>query len=254
MKKENGVIDIAGLALDTRGHDRLLRLPIYDKFIYKSKKKNEGSSRLLVHGPRSTVHGKKIGKDTVFLLSNKWKNRRCSDFSLDGKFISYAYSQLLAANNGMLLHAAAVVKNKKAFIFFGKSGAGKSTIAGLSKRYKVLGDDIIAARKIGSRYYAFATPWSQSSFIKPARGQKCAIAAIFFIDKSDRISFKPLGRSAALARIVSNHIHFLIYTKKPLTGDVFVTAADFVKRIPAYGMKFSRTRDFWPALEEKTQC
>jgi hypothetical protein len=40
MKKENVVIDIAGLLLDVKDQDVFLQQPIYEAFIYKSKKKN----------------------------------------------------------------------------------------------------------------------------------------------------------------------------------------------------------------------
>ena len=181
------------------------------------------------------------------------KNGVCPHFPIsNGKFISYVCSQLLASNNGMLLHATAVVKDREAFIFLGVGGSGKSTIARLSKRYKVLGDDIIAVRKKGGHYYAFSTPWKQAPFIKPERHAKGRIWAIFFIKKSDRISFKSLQPEHALMRMLSSHIHFLVCTKRPLTEKIFFTAADFTKRIPAYEMEFEKTRDFWRELEEKT--
>lgn len=218
MKKENASINIAGLLLDAKDQGGIFQQPIYEAFICRSKKKN----RRYPHFPVS-----------------------------DGKSLSYAYSQLMASNRGMLLHATAVIKGKKAFIFLGVGGAGKSTIAGLSKRYKVLGDDIIAVRKMGGHYYAFSTPWKQAPFIKPDRHAKGRISAIFFIKKSDRTSFRSLQPEHALMKMLSNHIHFLVYTKRLLTEKIFFTTADFTKRIPAYEMEFEKTRDFWRELDKE---
>ncbi len=158
---------------------------------------------------------------------------------------------MLALNNGMLLHASAVVKGGKTFLFLGVSGAGKSTIAALSRKYTVLGDDIIAIRKCGRHYYAFQTPWRQQPFIKLKRGLKGKAAAIFFIKKSNRVSFRYLPPEKALANILSNHIHFLAATGDEPLKKIFSTACDLVKNIPAYEMEFVKERSFWPGLEEK---
>ncbi|MCG2725731.1 MAG: hypothetical protein L6420_05665 [Elusimicrobia bacterium] len=48
-------------------------------------------------------------------------------------FLRVLCSWLLIQNNGFLLHAAAILKNGKGFVFPGKSGAGKSTIAKMIK-------------------------------------------------------------------------------------------------------------------------
>ncbi|MDD5679722.1 MAG: hypothetical protein PHI59_00545 [Candidatus Omnitrophica bacterium] len=230
MKRENLVINIAGLPLDVKNRYDILQQPIYEEFICKSKKRNKRCS----HFPA---------------------NKHYPHFPIsDGKLISYAYSQLLALNKGMLLHAAAVVKDGEVFIFFGKAGAGKSTIAGLSRKHRVLGDDIIAARRSGAHYYAFSTPWAQAPFIRPDKNTKGKISAVFFIKKSNRISFKLLPPEDALMRILSAHIHFLTYTGKPLAGNIFLTAADFTRKIPAYEMEFSKNRNFWRTLEAETNA
>lgn len=221
MKKKDIVINIAGLPLAVRNRHDILQEPLFEKFLDKDE--------------RSSPFKYPINNISLF----------------NGKEMSYAYSQLFALNGGMLLHATAVIKDKKAFIFLGVGGAGKSTIANLSKRYKVLGDDIIAVRKKGGHYYAFSTPWKQAPFIKPDRHKKGRIWAIFFIKKSNRISFKSLQPEHALMRMLSSHIHFLVYTKRPLTEKIFFTAADFTKRIPAYEMEFEKTRDFWRKLKKE---
>ena len=185
-------------------------------------------------------------------------NRRIAHFDsnntttpvFNDRLIAYAYSQALAHEGGMLLHAAAVVKNRKAFLFLGRSGDGKSTAASLSKKHKVIGDDVIAVRRAGSSYRVFPTLWKQASFTKGAECARAKAAALFFIKKSNRVSFKPIPPEEALKRILYSHIHFLVYTNRPLLDNIFATAYGFVKDIPAYDMKFTRYDDFWPDLEE----
>lgn len=232
MEKKNIVINIAGLPLAVKNRRDILQKTIFEKFLDKNKKSSGNTRHFNTIPPKYPV--------------NKENSIR-----FHFPIISYTYSQLLASNSGMLLHAAAVIKEKKAFLFLGVGGAGKSTIAGLSKRYKILGDDIIAVRKKGGRYYAFSTPWKQAPFIKPDRHIKGGISAVFFIKKSDKISFRLLQPECALMRILSSHIHFLVYTKRSLTKKIFFTAADFTKKIPAYEMKFEKTRNFWRELDKE---
>ena len=229
MKKEDVVIELAGLPLRVKNRDNLFKQPTLDLFVLKSRK------------PSKRVY-------SFSKLSSGYPADNIYSYS---RLISYAFSNLLAVNKGMLLHAAAVIRGGKAFLFFGVQGAGKSTIARLSRKYEVLGDDIIAVRKKGGHYYAFSTPWKQAPFIKPDRHAKGKISTIFFIKKSDRISFKSLQPEHALMRMLSRHIHFLIYTKRSLTEKIFFTAADFTKRIPAYEMEFEKTRDFWRELDRE---
>jgi hypothetical protein len=189
------------------------------------------------------------------------KNRRINHFyysiqpALSGNYfhghlINYAYAQLLALNQGMLLHAAGVVKDKLAYLFLGHSGEGKSTVARLSRHYQVLGDDEIAVKKRGSFYLAFATPWKQASFIKLHNRLPARIRALFFLKKSKRVSFKPISPQEAMVRILMHHTHFLMDTEMPPIRYLFATCADLVKSVPAYLMEFRKNKNFWPELEK----
>jgi len=182
------------------------------------------------------------------------QNKRILYFSSNTKkvnssFIPYLYSLLLALNKGILLHAACVVKQNKAYLFLGSTGEGKSTVAWLSQNYLVLSDDVLAVKKIKNQFIAFATPWKQKPFIQPKPYAGFPLKAIFFLKKAKRIFFKPLKKEAALVRILSSHIHFFLFTERPLVDKLFFTAVDLVKSIPSYEMEFMKDKDFWPNLE-----
>jgi hypothetical protein len=170
--------------------------------------------------------------------------------AISDRFITYACSQALAASRGALLHAAAVIKDKEAYLFLGPSGSGKSTAASLSAKYKVIGDDVVAVKKSGTYYRAYPTPWKQAPFVKGAERLNAKVRAVFFIRKSARVSFKPVPPEEALKRILYSHIHFLCYTRRGLLDGIFATACGFVRNIPVYDMEFTKKDDFWPKLED----
>jgi hypothetical protein len=169
--------------------------------------------------------------------------------NFDSRFIVFAYSQILASIQGVLLHAAAVVKGGEAYLFFAPANGGKSTVVQLSKKYQVLGDDIIALRKIKRGFFAFSTPWKQGEFISLKPSSKVRIKAVFFLKKSNQVYFRPVKPEEALVRTLSKQIHFFLHTQRQLVKKIFFTAAGFFKTIPAYEMHFNQDDDFWPKLE-----
>lgn len=71
---------------------------------------------------------------------------------------------LLSRCGGLLVHAAAVVKDGRANVLIGRSGAGKSTLAAWchAKGYRVLNDDRILLYNTNGTWMAAGTPWHGS--------------------------------------------------------------------------------------------
>ncbi len=71
------------------------------------------------------------------------------------------HTLVLARQGGFLLHAASAVRNGKAFVFAGVSGAGKTTLSRLAPAdADVLSDEISYVRKEAGGYYAYGTPFA----------------------------------------------------------------------------------------------
>ena len=71
------------------------------------------------------------------------------------------HTLLLAKQNGFLLHAASAIRNGKAFLFAGVSGAGKTTISRLAPSdATLLTDEISYVRKLDGGHVAFGTPFT----------------------------------------------------------------------------------------------
>lgn len=74
------------------------------------------------------------------------------------------FSQAVLLRGGVALHAAAVERQGKAFLFMGRSGTGKSThAAGWQRCFpdcRLLNDDNPVVRLQGDEAWAYGTPWS----------------------------------------------------------------------------------------------
>jgi hypothetical protein len=225
MANDKIIFNIAGLPLRIEGRKRWPLPDVLKNFLLLPKNRMKDIRRL----------------DSAIFFSKK---------GFDDRLLSYAYSQILASKGGGLLHATAVSRGGKTSLFFGSSGGGKSTVAVLSRGHRIIGDDVVAVRRIGRGFYAYSTPWRQSGLVNASACIKGKIAALFFLKKSKRIHFKPLKPQEALRRIVDRHIHFLRYTEMPLSGKAFFAAEDLARGVPAYEMEFKKEADFWPLLEK----
>ena len=75
-----------------------------------------------------------------------------------------AYSQALLYHQAVSIHASAVYREGKAYLFMGRSGTGKSTHSALWMKYipgtELLNDDNPTIRIMDGKAYAYGTPWS----------------------------------------------------------------------------------------------
>ena len=89
-----------------------------------------------------------------------WIRQKLSPYAADS-VLRIVHTLLLSRERGFLLHASSVVRNGRAFLFTGPSGAGKTTIARLAPADGVvLSDEISYVRQVGGRYLAYGTPFA----------------------------------------------------------------------------------------------
>lgn len=72
---------------------------------------------------------------------------------------------LLVKHHGILVHASAIDIRDKAYVFLGKSGAGKSTAVSklFEQGYTVLGDDMVILKKENKKYVVYQVPFIENN-------------------------------------------------------------------------------------------
>ena len=123
---------------------------------------------------------------------------------------AYQFYLELINFNGFYLHASAVVRDGKAYLFSGPCRAGKSTHTGLWQKTfgpeaYVINDDKPALRRMDGVWYAYGTPWCGKDGIN--RNEKAPLAGICFLKKAPENKIRRLDRLEAMKKIMSQTIY-----------------------------------------------
>jgi len=164
-------------------------------------------------------------------------------YALDS-VIRIIHSLMLAkTGGGFLLHAASAVRNGRAFLFSGVSGAGKTTIARLAPAdATLLTDEISYIRRTGRGYQAFGTPFAGELGIA---GEDLAapIRALYFLRKGPRNEIGAVDPARAARTLLRN---ILFFADDPrLVDQLFAAACEFAGRVAIRELTFRPDAEVW---------
>jgi hypothetical protein len=163
-------------------------------------------------------------------------------YSIDA-ILRILHTLLLAKEGGFLLHAASAIRNGKAFVFAGVSGAGKTTIASLAPPdAALLTDEISYIRKDCNRYIAFGTPFT-GELGKPGENLSAPIATLYLLEKGPQNHIAAVTAAEASRAFLSNVLFFA--EDQELVRSVFQSACEFVGQVPVCRLTFLPDSRVW---------
>jgi hypothetical protein len=152
----------------------------------------------------------------------------------------------LAREGGFLLHSASAIRNGKAFLFSGVSGAGKTTISRLAPPdATLLTDEISYVGRQGDSYRAFGTPFS-GELAEPGANVSAPIGALLLLEKGPENRRERMGTAEAVQALLRNILFFA--EEKELVQMVFQSACDFVQRVPVERLIFRPDPSVWEII------
>jgi hypothetical protein len=161
-------------------------------------------------------------------------------------FLRIVYSLVLPNNDGLAIHASSLVRDGKAYVFPGKSGAGKTTIVKLSPEATLLTDEISIIRGIGERPTAYGTPFHGDLGI-PGENVKAYIAGLCFPIQDRENYLERLNSRLALEKLLPNVV--LFGQDRSSVQKAFHLSYELVTSLPCYDLHFLPEPSFWRCID-----
>jgi hypothetical protein len=163
-------------------------------------------------------------------------------YSLDS-VLRIVHSLVLAKRGEFLVHAASAVRNGRAFLFAGVSGAGKTTISRLAPPdATLLTDEISYVRRSGSDYEAHGTPFAGEL---GRVGARCSapLQALYLLRQGPENRLDEVAPGLAVQALMRNILFFAHDAE--LVHRVFEGACEFVDRVPVRTLTFRPEAAVW---------
>jgi energy-coupling factor transporter ATP-binding protein EcfA2 len=162
--------------------------------------------------------------------------------------LAHSIVKVLSNNQGLLLHAACLIRDEKAYLFLGRSGAGKTTIARHASGFEYVHDDNVAVRRRHGRWWAYGVPTLDNSG-RPGLNVAAMIGGLYLIEKSGWLRKRALRRVAAL-RAMPGHV--IMPVNDPLTRkNVFDTLLSLLAEVDIWRLQFRRDSDVGTVIRAK---
>ncbi len=162
------------------------------------------------------------------------------------------FAQVFGELEGFFIHATALVKGKKGYLFMGDSGAGKSTLAGLAEEHIVFSDDSPIFRKKDGGCYVFPSPFHQFDPLKGLDKNITAMSAevdgLYFLIQDNRVYLENVSKEKAISMIINRHIHFFLYLSTRARSGIFNIICEACDKLPLYNFHFRQDRNIRSAI------
>ena len=140
----------------------------------------------------------------------------------------------MLAYGGILLHAAVIEVDGRAYAFSAPSGTGKSTHIALwrrtlGERVQIINGDKPILRYRDGRFIAYGTPWCGKEGWQ--RNASAPLAAICFLERSEENRIRRMTSSEAIDRV----FHQLLRPKTAAEMDATLSLTDtLLREVPIY--------------------
>lgn len=154
-----------------------------------------------------------------------------------------------SGRDSVLIHSSAVIADGQGFLFVGPSEAGKSTAAGNSKRFHVLGDEMNLVHFTPQGLVLEGTPFN-GTFPDKSPGS-APLRAVFLLNQAQRHAIVPVGGAEAGSILAAEVVPPVGLNQVPTAATVpamVETAARIIGAVPVVRLDLLPDPGFWDVI------
>jgi hypothetical protein len=164
-------------------------------------------------------------------------------------FLRTVIAWLSIKNKAVLLHAAGVIRNGLGYVFFGPSGAGKTTTSRIAARSSdVVSDDLVIIRLENGIGRLYGVPFRGELSEAPRANQNAPIQAIFRLRQDTDHYIERISPVKAIADLVASSP--FIVQELSLSNLLIDVCSNISKSVPILTLHFRRDDGFWRVIDE----
>jgi len=233
------------LRLTRAGRDRFLALPEHGGEIYRMGRRAGANGR---DWWSYEFAGRIRSQDRAAELSLVAAEGPLFDRGLEN-FLRAMTASFVLEEGGLLLHAATVVRAGRAYVFFGPSGAGKTTVTRLSATDTVLSDDMTLVLPGPRGFEAVGIPFGMAHHHVPDTREAFPIAGLHRLVQSPAVERTAMSGAAALAELTTC-LPYVCEDREEAARSLDI-AGRLLAAVPVWRLFFRKDDSFWNVIQER---
>ncbi len=171
-----------------------------------------------------------------------------SPYAVDS-FLRTLMALYLPHHGGVMLHASAVRHEGQGYVFAGRSGTGKSTVARLLANIaEVLSDELVAVRQMPEGWQVFGTPF-WGDFARAGANLSAPLQGIYLLQHARQHRLEKLSRRDALTAILQCSLQF---AEGAQVAEWMLNVDSALARdVPVYRLHFLPDMGFWEVVTQE---
>lgn len=154
--------------------------------------------------------------------------------------------------DAFLIHSSGVIRNDAGFLFVGKSGSGKSTIARLSRAEHVLNDEICLISFVDDNVIINSTPFN-GYFSEKTEGT-ALLKAVFLLEHGPKHRLLKISGADAIIALMSQIVPPMALDEeltKEIRINMFEIASRLSKLVPVRRLEFQKDTKYWKLIDRE---
>ncbi|MBP7962812.1 MAG: hypothetical protein KBG20_10985 [Caldilineaceae bacterium] len=163
-------------------------------------------------------------------------------------FLRVAAALLLFREGGFMFHAAGIVRDGRAWLYFGYSGSGKTTVSRLSHALgdTILNDDLLFLLPRNGGWTVHSSPFWNPTQVKPNGLDSAPLAGLFRLVQAKTVFTVPMQPGQAVAELVASVPVLGLDPGRTLA--ILARCQRLSREVPVHHLHFLPDASFWPVV------